>query len=135
MVSALLTAGADKEAKDEVNGVRRGVMEIGRISWFLEEGSFGPDNAPDLPKCSVFGWVYLEATTPKQPRLLSRVCKHSRGKKGVLLETSCAPQDGDTPLQMALVFDHPAVVEKLLAGGVDKEAKNKVRGGVDGQWR
>ena len=55
-------------------------------------------------------------------------------KEGVLPETSCAPQDGDTPLQIALVFGHPAVVEKLLAGGVDKEAKNKVREGGDGQW-
>ena len=31
VVSALLTAGVDKEAKDEVNGVGWGVLKIARI--------------------------------------------------------------------------------------------------------
>ena len=38
-----------------------------------------------------------------------------------------APQEGDTPLHDGASKGHAAVVEKLLAVGVVKDAKNKVR--------
>ena len=39
-----------------------------------------------------------------------------------------APQDEDTPLHLAASCGRAAVVEKLLAAGADKDAKNAVRG-------
>ena len=44
-------------------------------------------------------------------------------------ERSRALQDGHTLLHSAVTGGHAAVVEKLLAAGVDKETKDKVRGG------
>ena len=47
----------------------------------------------------------------------------------VLPERIREPQDGHTLLHRAISGGHAAVVEKLLAGGVDKEAKCNVRKG------
>jgi ankyrin repeat protein len=44
-----------------------------------------------------------------------------------------APQQGDTPLQLALFHENEEAVAKLLdagAAGVSKDASDKVRGGV-----
>ena len=41
--------------------------------------------------------------------------------------SSAVPQNGDTALHLAAMMGHATVVEKLLAAGADKEAKNMVR--------
>ena len=51
-----------------------------------------------------------------------------RGEGGRLAEYCRASQDGDTPLHTATLGDQAAIVELLLAAGVDKEAKNLVSG-------
>ena len=47
---------------------------------------------------------------------------------GACLSAGRAPQEKKTPLHRAAEFGHAAVVEKLLAAGADKEAKDAVRG-------
>jgi len=54
--------------------------------------------------------------------------KHLRRERGCLPERCRAPQEEKTPLHRAAEFGHAAVVEKLLAAGADKEAKDAVRG-------
>ena len=54
-------------------------------------------------------------------------CGREHRDGGHLCECCSAPQSGNTPLHMAANNDHAAVVEKLLASGADKEAKNVVR--------
>ena len=51
-----------------------------------------------------------------------------RGERGVLPERCRAPQDGRTPLHWAAEDGRAAVVEQLLAAGVAKDAKDRVRG-------
>ena len=48
----------------------------------------------------------------------------------VLPERYRLPQNKNTPLHLATMGGHAAVVEKLLAEGADTEAKGTVRGGV-----
>ena len=49
------------------------------------------------------------------------------GQGGGWLTGSRVPQDGNTPLQLAVETGHEVVVA-LLAVGVDKDAKDEVRG-------
>ena len=50
----------------------------------------------------------------------------------VLVEMLLAVEakDGQTPLHVAVVKGHAAVVEMLLAGGAAKDTPDRVRGGV-----
>ena len=50
-----------------------------------------------------------------------------RGERGILPERCRAPQDGGTPLHLAVTGGHAAVVEQLLAAGAAKDAKDEVR--------
>ena len=84
-----------------------------------------------------FSFGCLRVVAPRNPPLLFFVPKtplwellliERRG----LPERNRAPQDGHTLLHRAISGGHAAVVEKLLAGGVDKEAKCNVRRG--GAW-
>ena len=56
-------------------------------------------------------------------------CSQHFYERKVLPERSREPQDGHTLLHRAISGGHAAVVEKLLAGKVDKEAKCNVRRG------
>jgi len=51
-----------------------------------------------------------------------------RGERCILHERCLAPQDGGTPLHLAVTGGHAAVVEQLLAAGAAMDAKDKVRG-------
>ena len=51
------------------------------------------------------------------------------GEWGCLPDRFRAPQAGMTSLHVAAGEGHVAVVVQLLAAGVNKEAKNMVRGG------
>ena len=54
---------------------------------------------------------------------------HALRRERVCLPERCrTPQNGTTPLHIAAVNDHAAVVEMLLHAGVDKNATDKVRG-------
>jgi len=53
----------------------------------------------------------------------------NHGGGGACLTGSHVPQDGRTPLHLAAKNDHAAVVGALLTAEVDKEAKDRVRGG------
>ena len=44
-----------------------------------------------------------------------------------LIERCCTPQNGDTPLHLAVRFGHAAVVKQLLAAEAVTDAKRKVR--------
>ena len=46
---------------------------------------------------------------------------------GCLPERSRAPQNGSTPLHSAALGGHAVVVDKLLAAGAEKDARDKVR--------
>ena len=50
-----------------------------------------------------------------------------RGEKGGLPKRSRALQVGLTPLHIAAAMGHAVVVDKLVASGAEKEAKDKVR--------
>ena len=58
-----------------------------------------------------------------------------RGEKGCLPERCCASQEGNTLLHLAVQLGFPVVVEKLLEFGLNKNAKNKVRGQGSGRTR
>ena len=54
---------------------------------------------------------------------------HSRGGEGGCLPERCrAPQGGKTPLHLAALRGHAAVLKLLLAAGTAVDAKDKVRG-------
>ena len=46
-------------------------------------------------------------------------------------ERSRAPQDGNTPLHVAVANGHAAVLEKLLAARAATDPTDRVRGGVE----
>ena len=49
--------------------------------------------------------------------------RHSRGERGCLAERCRVPQEGYTPLHVAALGGHAAVVELLWAAGADTETK------------
>jgi len=58
---------------------------------------------------------------------------HLCGEMGCVPYRCRAPQQGDTPLQLALFHENEEAVAKLLdagAAGVSKDASEKVRGGL-----
>ena len=58
-----------------------------------------------------------------------------RGERRCLPDRCRAPQDGMTPLLLAVAHDNASVVGQLLAAKADVEAKDTVRGqGGCGTW-
>jgi len=49
-----------------------------------------------------------------------------------LLMCGCAPQDGDTPLRIAMHNGHAEVVRVLVVAGADTDVKTKVRERIGG---
>ena len=71
--------------------------------------------------------IKLVRTSGKEGRECGMGRTLLRGEMGCLSERYCAPQDGRTPLLLAVEGLHYAVVKLLLEAKVDTEAKDKVR--------
>ena len=53
----------------------------------------------------------------------------NHGGGGAWLTGSRVPQNGETPLHLAAVSGHEAIVGAILKAGTDKDAKDQVRRG------